>query len=303
MKNIFGILIAICINASLIADNQIPVSNKQSILTEKTIETLEKECNKKDNYEACLTLGDAYFTGKNGVKTDYDKAAFFLVSACRTGRNNSACLLLGSLYEQGKGVAKDIYTAQVIYEESCNIRHYKPACKRLKELPSLTIVPTLTVVETQGNLKARNRLTCININSVKPTYTPVDLLVGLQDCITKENYQNAAKLYLMAKIHGHYDKLRVKDTTAHQAIAMIQLQVAQQLSKEQIGKFEKAYKKLIANKQIFCSNKFKHPNYYPRYMLKHGIRAVNGVETGLVKDFNEEKTWADMRNTYLKCPK
>jgi hypothetical protein len=46
------------------------------------------------------------------------------------------------------------------------------------------------------------------------------------------------------------------------------------------------------------------PDYYPRYMVQHGIQAFTGFKTpnGLVPNFDARKAWTESLTSYLHCP-
>jgi hypothetical protein len=46
------------------------------------------------------------------------------------------------------------------------------------------------------------------------------------------------------------------------------------------------------------------PDYYPRYMVLHGIRAFSGNphEGALVKDFDAPGVWKNLQSAYFHCP-
>ena len=102
--------------------------------------------------------------------------------------------------------------------------------------------------------------------------------------------------------------MRVVDTTAHQAVSALSMQLALSLKKSEQEKFDQAFRKLFKKQQggfsyTDCDKQQPKPSYYPRYMIQHGIKAVNGGVTGLVKNFNEDEAWQEVYSKYLKCPK
>jgi hypothetical protein len=46
------------------------------------------------------------------------------------------------------------------------------------------------------------------------------------------------------------------------------------------------------------------PNYYPRYMILHGIKAFTGdpYKGGLVEGMDADATWKKAQSEYLHCP-
>jgi len=71
----------------------------------------------------------------------------------------------------------------------------------------------------------------------------------------------------------------------------------------------KSIKALMGNPpklKAYCTRvrKIGPPDYYPRYMVQHGMRAFTGRKSprGLVRNFNAEKAWEKSLDTYLHCP-
>jgi len=259
--------------------------------------------------QGCYNLGGIYEYARD-TKKDMTKAIAAYTKSCKLDFA-TACSKLGLIYETGDGIPKNKEKAKSLYQKACK-GGFKPACKHLKKIENrtenltkninVTTDKKITRVETQDNLKATNKLVCSDINALKPSYTPADLFNGVLDCITQDNYGNAAQFYLRAKMYGRYDTMRVADSSAHQAISVLKLKIANSINKQQQELFDKAFKRLAANQDNYCKKIVPKPNYYPRYMIQHGIKAIIGTKTGLVKDFDEDEAWRKVYSDYLRCP-
>ena len=152
-------------------------------------------------------------------------------------------------------------------------------------------------VETKGNLKSEKPLTCVDITTYDISkHTPADILIGSKKCIDKKDYLNASRLYQSALLYGLFDIARVKDKTAHQGIKVLIIKYAQGLSKEQM----KTVDKILINSKKTIFKYLNKPDYYPDYMINHGIQAINGSKSGLIKNFKPEREWANIRARYKR---
>jgi len=154
----------------------------------------------------------------------------------------------------------------------------------------------VTNIEHPDNFQVTNILKCIDLDLVQNTYTPADLFSASVDCANNNNAEKAARLFLFARIYGSYDMNRVEDNTAHQSIMVLVQQsfsamgsnadaVELEINDNLIGKPD--------NFKNFCSSvkNVGKPNYYPTYMISHGMSAMTGTSDGLIKGFDGDKTW------------
>lgn len=161
----------------------------------------------------------------------------------------------------------------------------------------------------KGNLAVTQPISCIDINNLKSSHTPADIFTGVSDCIQKDDVYHATRLYSLALTYGHYDKLRMVDKTARGAISVLRLQHLSSANKDFKVKFNVEMKKYSgANKnaqefKTLCEGiqKLGKPNYYPKYMIRHGMSAFTGKASGVLSDFNEEKAWKKSTEDFLKC--
>ncbi|MCW7505872.1 hypothetical protein [Leptospira paudalimensis] len=161
--------------------------------------------------------------------------------------------------------------------------------------------------ESKGNLKVINPINCIALSELKSNITPPDLYYGIRNCIENENYSFGFKLQALAGVYGRYDSLRVTDTTAHQANTTLRINFLGNLSESKISKYQEFVKNnYISNsenmealcKEIITIGK---PNYFPDYMISHGLRGYSVGNNGINESFNGEASWKQTLDSYLHC--
>ena len=118
---------------------------------------------------------------------------------------------------------------------------------------------------------------------------------------------SAAFLWRIVKIYGRYDMLRVKDETAKAAIDYLEMRLLQQdLGKDQVKKFVEAVNAdFDINAMCAQVRRIGAPNYYPTYMIEHGVEATTEKSSdhdGLVPSYSRETNWKEIINQYMKCP-
>ena len=158
--------------------------------------------------------------------------------------------------------------------------------------------------ETPGNLKPTHDLACIGMDKVRNDYTPADLMVAYVKCTRAGRYDDALVLMLVAGTYARFDTLRVSDVSAHDAFQAIEADIPRD-EKVVAGMqpvFEKDKAANSPELAKFCTD-LKHlgaPNYYPAYMIAHGMGAFLGGG-GLVKDFDAKKGWKTAVDQYMHC--
>jgi len=166
-------------------------------------------------------------------------------------------------------------------------------------------------LEAPGNLEAKNNLGCTGYEGLTNKNTPADLYVAMSKCLKKKDYALAAELYAIAGAYATFDMLRVADQTAHQANTVLTMRatssVPQEDSKKMIDILKVRLKKGSENLQKECDNirRVGIPDYYPRYMIAHGMGAFSGKQTnkGLVMNFKPAEAMEEALNKYLHCKK
>lgn len=167
----------------------------------------------------------------------------------------------------------------------------------------------ITNVRMEGSLASAQTVGCISLAEAKNTFTPPDLYKGVEECISKDKYDLAAGLFALAGIYGRFDAERITDKTAGQAKSVLIMNTFANESQDQKTKFNEVFTRLIKTPELFgklCNEvqKVGMPNYYPSYMILHGIKAFTGNphEGAMVKDFDPSKVWMNLQTAYLHCP-
>lgn len=164
--------------------------------------------------------------------------------------------------------------------------------------------------ETVGNLESENPCGCVELSEVTNKHTPMDILMGMKACLDKEDYNKAAKLFAIAGVFGRFDTYRVSDKSAHQAIQVrnqsLLMNLEERAQKELISNFELEFNQGTENLVKNCTiiQKIGMPDYYPKYMIQHGMKAFINTGTdddGLVADFDSEASWQKALESYLHC--
>ena len=166
----------------------------------------------------------------------------------------------------------------------------------------------ITRYETQGNLEVTNDLPCIAIDQVKNTYTPADLYRASAKCVNDRKYEEAVDLFIVAGSYGYFDKLRVADKSAHQAVSVLIMNNMGSLSEEQKTQWkirlDSRSKQGSTELADICQQirKIGAPEYYPAYMIQHGIKAFTKDSAKPILDnFDVQQAWGSTMTQYLHC--
>jgi hypothetical protein len=169
--------------------------------------------------------------------------------------------------------------------------------------------PQIKNYEAPGNLDSKHDLGCVSTEKLGSKYTPADLYRALSRCVESDKYKEGAFLFALAGVYGRFDSLRVSDNTAHQAITVLQMQALGSKDKSKQAAFQEVLNKTLGNPEglaAACKDivRIGPPDYYPRYMIQHGMGAFlkSGSGDGLVKGFDAKAAWKQSLNTYLHCP-
>src|SRR6266516_6950910 len=167
----------------------------------------------------------------------------------------------------------------------------------------------MTNYRSEGSLASTQAVGCILLEQAKNTYTPADLYKGVSDCISQEKYDLAAGLFMLAGIYSRFDAERLTDKTAAQAGTALIMNTFSTLSQDKRTKLGESVGRIAKSPELLrtrCSEvqKVGAPNYYPSYMILHGMRAFAGNphEGALVKDFDASGVWKNIKASYLHCP-
>ena len=165
-----------------------------------------------------------------------------------------------------------------------------------------------TNIHVEGSLASTQNIGCIRLSESKNTFSPPDLYKGVSECVSQDKYDLAARLFALAGIYGAFDAERVSDKTAGQAKSILILNTMSNYSSDQKSKFQEAINNISKNEENLrelCGEvrAVGMPNYYPNYMILHGINALTGNSNGeaLIKDFDAPKTWNSLQIKYLNC--
>lgn len=163
--------------------------------------------------------------------------------------------------------------------------------------------------EAPGNLESRYNVGCIRAEKIKRKYTPTDLYRAMSKCIVREKYAEGVVLFAVAGVYGRFDAYRVVDKTAHQAVIVARIQAVRNISKEKLVEFQNNLKATLgdsAGLATVCKKieAIGSPDYYPRYMIQHGMNAFlkDGGGKKLDEAFDVKSAWKKSLDTYLHCP-
>lgn len=175
---------------------------------------------------------------------------------------------------------------------------------------SCKTVGNITQCDTAGNLAPTQRRGCIALTAADGSMNPADLAVSVLACAKKGRAADAAELMVLMMARGRFDMDRIADKTAHQGIAVLQMEIVSALAP---AKAEALQAELDALAVDTSSPKFAKlcgqiaglgvPKHDPGYMIAHGINAfTSGEGDGLVPGFQAKAAWTNVMQSYLKCP-
>jgi hypothetical protein len=163
----------------------------------------------------------------------------------------------------------------------------------------------ITSYETPGNLKPTHDLACIGMDEIKSEYTPADLMVAHVKCRHEGQFDRAVVLLLVAGTYARFDTLRVPDITAHDAFVVIEQNTPPDKKEgEALREAFTPYEPSDGPKmKAFCADikRLGPPNYYPAYMVRHGMGAIIGAGGGLAANFDAKAAWKQSLTTWLHC--
>ena len=167
--------------------------------------------------------------------------------------------------------------------------------------------PNIVNIEHKDSLKLTSKLNCLSESEIKTNYTPIDLFESFKKCVDSKRYDDAVFLYLLANAYGSFDKLRVEDKSAHQALAVYRINNLDNMSPEKAKPFNEAFDRVRQSpnfKKETCIKikKIGAPSYYPKYMTAHGISNFTGGKAkGLLANFNTKDGWDKTLESGLSC--
>jgi hypothetical protein len=158
-----------------------------------------------------------------------------------------------------------------------------------------------------GQSQSIKSVGCVDISSLTPQNTPAEILPGVRQCIDLHDYDRAARLFAVADVYGRFDTLRVLDVSAHEVIPALAYAYLGQTDKDSAAQVQGAVKAISASPgelRALCTQvrALGPPNYYPTYMIQHGMAAMTGQGGGLKRDFDRTSEWGYALKTVLHCP-
>jgi hypothetical protein len=181
------------------------------------------------------------------------------------------------------------------------------ACEGLAAEP--TTRPQLKAYEAPGNLESKYDLGCVGAEKLRNKYTPADLYKAVSKCVESNRYEEGAFLFAVAGAYGRFDSLRVEDKTAHQALTALRMRTLGSHDQPKQAAFKEGVRKAVGTPEglaAVCKDlvRIGPPDYYPRYMVQHGMGAFRktGSGDGLVARFDATAAWKQSLDSYLHCP-
>ena len=167
----------------------------------------------------------------------------------------------------------------------------------------------VTNYRAEGSLESTQAIGCIPLAKARNTFTPPDLYSGVAECVTRDNYDFAAALFALAGMYASFDAERVSDRSAGQAKTVLVMNTFANLPEDKKTKFNATLNRIAKSPEFLgklCGDvrKVGKPDYYPKYMILHGMNAFTGNpnDGALLKDFDSQKAWMNLQAAYLHCP-
>ena len=151
---------------------------------------------------------------------------------------------------------------------------------------------------------------CLDKSKLNSKLSPFDLWKSIATCISSENYDQGVFIYAMAGAFGRFDTLRVADKSGHQAAKALPMLVFGSLPKDKVAAFQAHVQQTLGNestRKTYCAEieSFGPPDYFPSYMIQHGLGAFTGANSNkpFVVPFEPKVVWPEAVKEYLLCPR
>ncbi|MEO5349086.1 MAG: hypothetical protein H7836_05520 [Magnetococcus sp. YQC-3] len=161
----------------------------------------------------------------------------------------------------------------------------------------------------KGSLAGQQTIGCLPLSAIAHTAIPPDLYAAVQSCIVQGEYHVAVGLFALAGLYGSFDSARVADKTAAEGITVLIMRTFADLSPEQKERFNATVQRVMTTPALLDAlcveiGKVGMPDYYPDYLLLHGLKAFTGDphQEALIAHFNGPQVWDELQSTYLHCP-
>jgi ankyrin repeat protein len=175
--------------------------------------------------------------------------------------------------------------------------------------PAATPQPATSAAQAPALFSKR---ACVRLDAIDNSHTPIELYSSLNDCMQNNRDADAVALFVLGGMDSSFDSLRVTDKTAGQARTILIMALFGGMTPEVHARFEAATKQLSENPQrhaILCAQvkKIGPPQYFPAYMVNHGMGAVqsalsnNSPPPPIEPNFDAAASWKGLLTTYLNC--
>lgn len=164
---------------------------------------------------------------------------------------------------------------------------------------------TVQSIVSEGNLASENPLSCVSGDATTREHTPADIAMGMNKCVTLGNLDLVAELMLIASAYGRYDMERVTDQSAHQALNALLYPIIWELPEDQAAVLQASIKRLdrgTERHEQLCLHLEEQgpPQYYPGYMIAHGMGAFLGSAGPLEPNFDQGTGFATALE-FVRC--
>lgn len=242
---------------------------------------------------------------------------YFGIGTAKNQEEGEALILKASNkgFSQAKSFCQNKTKEKVdteLLQRTCNIHpgSYMAALIKTAQQPEIVTEKNgnITNFKVVGSLASKQDIGCIKIEKAKNSFTPADLYKGVSTCLAQEKFEEASALFLLAGLYSRYDAVRVTDKTAGQAGSALIVNTFANIKPDIKAKFGAAVEKDTkdpASIQRICEQivAIGPPDYYPEYMILHGMKAFTGNphEGAIASDFNKTATWAELQTKQLHC--
>jgi hypothetical protein len=161
-----------------------------------------------------------------------------------------------------------------------------------------------------ANVANESAVLCLDKSKLSNKLSPFDLWKSIASCISSESYDQGVFMYAMAGAFGRFDTLRVADESAHQATKALPMLAFGSLPKDKVAAFKARVQQTLGNestRKTYCVEveRLGPPDYYPSYMIQHGLGALSGANSNkpFVVPFEPKVAWPRAVKEYLRCPR
>ena len=163
----------------------------------------------------------------------------------------------------------------------------------------------ITQYYMEGNLEPKTNPGCITMSESVTSLTPADLALGILDCYKNDDVAKALDMFWVMRVRGFFDTKRVNDESAGAAMGMLQAELFGMTGEDFPIKMQNLFEQdsgTFFDRLCTAMKTLGPPDYYPEYMVLHGMNAFLGIEgDGLKSDFNIDLEWNKILNNDLGC--